>query len=183
MDTRAWQRDTRRVSTLGCSRQRLAGILNSAFAEGLLSEQTHSYRLGLLFGPRLIDQQRLIGDLTLRRGRSRAADGARDAWAALAERVRTLTRRGESSSVLLLLVLDRAEREELLVGRHPRCDVVLTDPSVSRRHAQITFRDGVWVIQDLASMNGTSVNGAPVGRMALHAGDIVALGSQSIQID
>lgn len=76
MDTRACCRDTSRVSTLGCTRQRLAGILNSAFAEGLLSEQTHSYRLGLLFGPRLIDQQRLVGDLTLRRGRSRTADGS-----------------------------------------------------------------------------------------------------------
>lgn len=171
------------VSTLGCSRQRLAGILNSAFAEGLLSEQTHSYRLGLLFGPRLIDQKRLVGDLTFRRGRSRAADGARDAWSALAESVRTLTRRGGSSSAPLLLVLDRAESGRLLVGRHPRCDVIITDPSVSRRHAQITFRDGVWVIQDLASTNGTSVNGARVGRIALHEGDIVALGSQSIQID
>lgn len=61
--------------------------------------------------------------------------------------------------------------------------MVVTDPSVSRRHAQITFRDGVWVIRDLASTNGTSVNGVRVGRMALHIGDIVALGSQSIQID
>jgi hypothetical protein len=167
---------------LDASRQRLAGILNSAFAEGLLSEQTHSYRLGLLFGPRLIDQQRLVGDLTLRRGRSRAADGVRDAWSALAESVRTLTRR-RSSSAPLLLVLERAESDQLLVGRHPRCDIVVADPSVSRRHAQITLRDGVWVIQDLASTNGTSVNGARIGRMALHAGDIVALGSQSIQID
>lgn len=171
------------MSAPGYSRQRLAGILNSAFAEGLLSEHTYSYRLGLLFGQRLIDQQRLVGDLTLRQGRSRVADGVRDAWYALAESVRTLTRRGESSSAPLLLVLDRAESDRLLVGRHPRCDVALTNPSVSRRHAQITFRDGVWVIQDLASTNGTSVNGARVGRMVLHAGDIVVLGSQSIQMD
>jgi hypothetical protein len=46
------------MDSLGRSRQRLAGVLNSAFAEGLLSEQTHSYRLGLLFGPRLIDPHR-----------------------------------------------------------------------------------------------------------------------------
>jgi hypothetical protein len=157
--------------------------LNAAFAEGLLSEQTHSYRLGLLFGPRLIDQRRLVGDLALRQGRSRPAAGPRDAWSALAESVRTLTRRGGSSSPPLLLALDRAERDRLLVGRHPRCDVVVSDPSVSRRHAQLTFRDGAWVIQDLASTNGTIVNGARVGRTALHAGDILTLGSQSIQID
>jgi hypothetical protein len=183
IDTCACSRDTRKVSAPGRSRQRLARVLNSAFAEGLLSEQTHSYRLGLLFGPRLIDRQRLIGDLTLRRGRSRPAEVARDAWAALAASVRTASGLSASSSAPLLLALDRTEGELLLLGRHPRCDVVVSDPSVSRRHAQLTFRDGVWVIQDLASTNGTTVNGAPVGRTTLHAGDIIALANQSIQID
>lgn len=130
------------MSTLGGSRQRLAGILNSAFAEGLLSEQTHSYRLDLLFGPRLVDQQRLVGDLTLRQGRSPVADWVRDAFSALVESVRDLMLGGPSSTPLLL-VLSRAESDRLLVGRHPRCDVVVSDPSVSRRHAQITFSDGV----------------------------------------
>ncbi len=183
MDRRVRARDTRVVSVPGRSRQRLAGVLSSAFAEGLLSEQTHSYRLGLLFGPQLIDQQRLVGDLTLRTGRPRPAAVARDAWAALVASVRAATRRGGSSPAPLLLALDRAAGERLLVGRHPACDVVLSDPSVSRRHAQLTFRDGVWVLQDLASTNGTAVNGARVGRTALHAGDIVTLGGQSIQID
>jgi pSer/pThr/pTyr-binding forkhead associated (FHA) protein len=171
------------VSALGRSRQRLAGVLNSAFAEGLLSEQTHSYRLGLLFGPRLIDRQRLVGDLTLRRGRPRPAEVARNAWAALVAGVRTASGLGTSPSTPLVLALDWAESERLLLGRHPRCDVVVSDLSVSRRHAQLTFRDGVWVIQDLASTNGTSVNGSPVGRIALHAGDVISLGNQAIQID
>jgi FHA domain len=183
MDTRGLVRDTRGVAALGRSRQRLAGVLNAAFAEGLLSEQTHSYRLGLLFGPRLIDQQRLVGDLTLRRGHARTRGGVRDAWAALAESVRTLSRRGGPSAVALLLALDWAESDRLLLGRHPACDIVLSDPSVSRRHAQLTFRGGVWVIQDLASTNGTAINGAQIGRAALHAGDILTLGSQPVQID
>jgi hypothetical protein len=183
MDSGVSARDTPSVSASGRSRQRLAGVLSSAFAEGLLSEQTHSHRLGLLFGPQLIDQQRLVGDLTLRRGRPRPAQAARDAWAALAASVRAATRRAGTSPAPLLLALDRAEGEELLVGRHPRCDVVVPDRSVSRRHARLTFRDGVWVLQDLASTNGTAVNGARVGRTTLHAGDIVTLGGQSIQID
>jgi hypothetical protein len=185
MDSGLRARDTRAVSASGRSRQRLAGILSSAFAEGLLSEQTHSHRLGLLFGPQLIDQQRLVGDLTLRTGRPRPAAVARDAWAALVASVRAAVPRGRSSPSPppLLLALDRAAGERLLVGRHPACDVVLGDPSVSRRHAQLTFRDGAWVLQDLASTNGTAVNGARVGRTAQHAGDIVTLGGQSIQID
>jgi hypothetical protein len=171
------------VPGLGRSRQRLAGALNSAFAEGLLSDQTHAYRLGLLFRARLIDQQQLVGDLTLRRGRTRPAQVARDAWVALAASVRTARRFGASSSAPLVLALDGTESERLLIGRHPRCDLVVSDLSVSRRHAQLTFRDGVWVIQDLASTNGTSVNGSRVGRITLHAGDVVSLGNQAIQID
>ena len=171
------------VSGLGSSRRRLAEVLNSAFAEGLLSERTHAYRLGLLFGPRLVDQQRLIGDLTLRRGLAQPGGAARDAWAALVARVRTASGRRACSAVPLLLALEQAESAQMLLGRHPRCDVVLSDPTVSRRHAQLTFRDGVWVIQDLVSTNGTTVNGVPIGRATLHAGDIVALGDQSIQVD
>lgn len=171
------------MSGLGRSRKRLAGLLNSAFAEGLLSEETHSYRLGLLFGPQLVDQQRLVGDLIFRGGRSRPLLVARRAWRALAVSVSTTAGFGGSATVPLLLALDWAEREELLVGRHPACDVVLADDSVSRRHAQLTFRDGVWVLQDLASTNGTTVNGERVGRAALRAGDIVALGNQRILLD
>ncbi len=169
--------------THGGSRRRLEGILNAAFAEGLLSEQTHSYRLDMLFGRRLIDQQGLVGDLTLRSGRSGPGGGVRRAFSALFERARALTGRGGAAAAPLLLALDWAEGEELLVGRDPRCDLVVEDPSVSRRHARLTFRDGAWVIQDLASTNGTSVNGGRVIRAALHAGDVIALGGQPIQID
>jgi hypothetical protein len=97
MDIRGRARDTRWVSALGRSRQRLASVLNSAFAEGLLSEQTHVHRLGLLFGPQLIDQQQLIGDLTLRRARSRPLEVARRAWDGLLASVRASTGFGEPS--------------------------------------------------------------------------------------
>jgi pSer/pThr/pTyr-binding forkhead associated (FHA) protein len=80
-------------------------------------------------------------------------------------------------------VLDGVESDRLLVGRHPACDVVVADPSVSRRHAQLTFRDGVWILQDLGSTNGTTVNGERVGRTTLQSGDVVELGKQAIQID
>jgi FHA domain len=183
MDMWARARDTRVVSAFGRSRQHLAGVLNSAFAEGLLSEQTHSYRLGLLFAPHLIDPQRLVGDLALRRGRSWSMAVARDAWGVLAASVRSTAGSGGSRIEPLLLALDAAERDRLLVGRHPACDVVVADPTVSRRHAQLTLRGGVWVLQDLASKNGTSVNGKRVGRIRLHAGDVISLGNQAIQID
>jgi FHA domain len=183
MDNRARARNTRAVAALGRSRRRLAEVLNAAFAEGLISEHTHAYRLDLLLGPWLVDPQRLIGDLTLGRKRSRLAGAARDAWSAVVERLGGLGGRVGYGSPPLLLALDRADCDTLLIGRHPACDVVVGHLTVSRRHAQLTFRDGVWVLQDLASKNGTAVNGVRVGRTTVHAGDVVWLGGQPIQID
>ncbi|MCB1033116.1 MAG: FHA domain-containing protein, partial [Acidobacteria bacterium] len=47
---------------------------------------------------------------------------------------------------------------ESLVGRSRNCQVVVRDPSVSRSHALLTFRDGVVRVKDLSSSNGTYVN-------------------------
>jgi hypothetical protein len=55
MDNALRVRETGQMLKPGSSRERLAGTLKAAFAEGLLSEQTLSYRLGMLFGPRLIE--------------------------------------------------------------------------------------------------------------------------------
>jgi hypothetical protein len=55
MDIRAGVRETTRMLEPGRARERLVRTLNAAFAEGLLSEQTHSHRLGLVFGPRVIE--------------------------------------------------------------------------------------------------------------------------------
>jgi serine phosphatase RsbU (regulator of sigma subunit) len=46
-----------------------------------------------------------------------------------------------------------------ILGRHPECDIILDQGAVSRQHAQITFVDGQYVIEDLRSRNGTLVNG------------------------
>lgn len=51
------------------------------------------------------------------------------------------------------------EARETLLGRHPDCQVVLRDSTVSRRHARIT-RDGEhYYVDDVGSQHGTRVNG------------------------
>lgn len=37
-------------------------------------------------------------------------------------------------------------------------DIVLPDPAVSRRHAELMFRDGQWILRDVGSANGTFVD-------------------------
>ena len=167
----------------GSSRQRLVDVLNAAFAEGLLSQRTYSYRLRLLVGPRLVDQEQLVGDLTLGPILPSRAAVARQALSALAASVRAVIAPGRTAPAPLLLILNEALREQLLLGRHPACDVVLGAPSVSRRHAQLAHRHGSWVIQDLASTNGTLVNGERVGRATVRGGDVLTLGEQTILLD
>jgi hypothetical protein len=167
----------------GASRRRLAETLNAAYADGLLSERTLSHRLDLLLTSRLVDPVGLIGDLSRRiphrRWRATVVGG-------LAATVRSLRALAglELPDEPLLLALDwTGAQDELLLGRHPACDVVLTDPSVSRRHARLRFQDGCWTLRDLESRNGTRVNRVRVGRCALRPGDRLALGDQRLLVD
>ena len=67
------------------------------------------------------------------------------------------------------------------IGRSRNCDVVVSDPNVSREHAEIRPRGGSWVLTDLGSTNGSSVNGRRIDRPeVLKPGDEIALGSCSI---
>lgn len=49
-----------------------------------------------------------------------------------------------------------------LIGRAPSCAVPLSEPRVSSEHAAIAWREGAWWVRDLASRNGTSLDGAPL---------------------
>jgi len=88
----------------------------------------------------------------------------------------------EQPAMLLALDWDGG-KSDLVLGRSRGCDVVLSSEAVSRRHAQLFFRDGNWVIRDLGSTNGTTVNGLRVGRCRLRPGDRVALGDALLRID
>jgi hypothetical protein len=163
----------------GDSRQQLATALNTAYANGLLSADTLSRRLDHLFGRRLIEPSRLVGDLTTRRpGRPWPTSLLRTTIVRLREAI------GIASQGPTLLALDwSGAQDELFVGRHTTCDVHLHNPTVSRLHARLVFRDDCWIVQDLESKNGTTVNGKPVGRCRLAAGDEVAFGDQHLRID
>jgi serine phosphatase RsbU (regulator of sigma subunit) len=64
------------------------------------------------------------------------------------------------------------------LGRSSDCAVVLSDASVSRRHAQVSFREGAWWAEDLGSKNGTKVNGRRIdGPLRLTPGDALQLGN------
>lgn len=66
------------------------------------------------------------------------------------------------------------------VGRANDCEIWLSDDGVSRRHATITFENGVYVIEDTSSANGTFVGGQKVERATLRDGDLIQFGPQAV---
>ena len=70
----------------------------------------------------------------------------------------------------------------VLVGRDPGCAVVLADPTVSRRHAQLEVEADACRIRDLGSSNGTYANGRAVTSTRLHEGDTVTFGLHVVQL-
>ena len=75
------------------------------------------------------------------------------------------------------------EERQLSVGRSRNCDVPIKDPSVSRRHAELTPGGGKIVVRDLGSSNGTFVNGRRVAETAeLFDGDTLGLGDADLNV-
>jgi DNA-binding CsgD family transcriptional regulator len=65
------------------------------------------------------------------------------------------------------------------IGRDATSDVVLDDDGISRNHAKLHMADPLW-IEDLASTNGTYVNGARVGRSRVREGDRLQFGPNAL---
>jgi uncharacterized RDD family membrane protein YckC len=65
----------------------------------------------------------------------------------------------------------------LTIGRDPTNDVVLPDAMVSRHHAVVEPRAGLFVLRDCHSANGSVVNGERVSERGLRDGDVVAIGT------
>jgi hypothetical protein len=166
----------------GDAQRRMERTLNAAYGDGLLSQQTLLQRLDLLFGSAVVDQAVLVGDLTLRRP-PRALSATWERMIAALQRAAGLGRRCAADPVPLLALDWGGGHDELLVGRHDACDVVVGHPSVSRWHARLSFRDGHWVLRDMDSTNGTRVNGTPVVRCRLEPGDRLSLGSADLLVD
>jgi adenylate cyclase len=69
------------------------------------------------------------------------------------------------------------------LGRGADNDVVLSDVSVSRYHAEIRRESDGWVLHDMKSTNGVEVNGVPVELAVLQAGDRLGVGSFSLLLE
>jgi pSer/pThr/pTyr-binding forkhead associated (FHA) protein len=69
-----------------------------------------------------------------------------------------------------------------LVGRKEDCDVRLDHKSISKQHCVIVKTDGLLLLRDLGSTNGTRVNGQRVRRAALLPNDQLAVASLRFKV-
>jgi len=71
-----------------------------------------------------------------------------------------------------------------VLGRSRDCDIVLQDPNVSRRHAEVRPSGGSWIVRDLGSTNGVKLNGRRIASAeALKRGDTIELGTARVVFD
>jgi predicted component of type VI protein secretion system len=73
-------------------------------------------------------------------------------------------------------------RDVTVVGRREYCDVQVKDASLSKRHCILVKTDGLLVVRDLGTTNGTKVKGQRIRWAALLPDDRLTLGSYKMRV-
>jgi pSer/pThr/pTyr-binding forkhead associated (FHA) protein len=87
---------------------------------------------------------------------------------------------GESSVVSA--VVFKLALVDSIIGRSSKCDLVVRDATVSRRHAHLCVVAGSVTVADLDSSNGTFVNGSCIRGAQLHVGDQLRFGNVAFRL-
>src|SRR6185369_6622790 len=74
------------------------------------------------------------------------------------------------------------EQHSVVIGSAETCDLILRDPTVSSRHAEIVTTTQGYSLQDLESKNGIFVNSVPVERARIFHGMRIALGTSVVAV-
>ena len=73
-------------------------------------------------------------------------------------------------------------KDLVVVGRKPECDLRLEHKSVSKMHCVLVKTDGLLLLRDLGSTNGTRVNGTRVRRAALLPNDQLSIAGYKYKV-
>ena len=168
-------------------RDQVVGELRERFAEGLRSQDSFVWRMDAALRAR--ERRELAGLLADMPATRRLADaltaaiagaigGTAARWQAAAQRAaQRWQAAGPQPPGWPELPFPAGRELWFTIGRDGGCDLVLTDLTVSRRHARLE-RDGAgWRLEDLGSTNGTRLNGWLVSSpVPVRAGDQVSFG-------
>jgi DNA-binding winged helix-turn-helix (wHTH) protein len=82
-----------------------------------------------------------------------------------------------------LLAVPLAGRDRVRIGRGAECELSLDGERISRLHAEVTRVGPAYFVRDLASRNGTFVDGSPVAHAALRAGQLLRFGDVLVAVN
>ncbi|MDX3312100.1 FHA domain-containing protein [Streptomyces sp. NPDC054884] len=156
-------------------------VLRDGVALGRLSHDTFIRRMELALAARRPDELAVLtADLSEENRFSRVVFGAVEAVSGFTVRLR---RAWQAERLPKLLLPHPGTTHALRIGRDPVNGLRLTHESVSRVHAELVRQGGVWVLRDLGSTNGTTVNGRRViGAAVVREGDQVAFGRTGFRL-
>ncbi len=72
---------------------------------------------------------------------------------------------------------------EYVLGRDPACELAVPDTALSRRHVRFVAEGEAWLVEDLGSRNGTTLNDECVTRQVLRPGDVVVAGRSTLRFE
>ncbi|MER5195333.1 FHA domain-containing protein [Streptomyces sp. NPDC002755] len=162
-------------------RDRALKVLRDGVAMGRLSHDTFIRRMELALVARRSDELAVLtADLPRENRLSRAVFGTVEAVSGFTVRLR---RAWQAERLPKLLLPHPGTESALRIGRDPASGLRLTHESVSRVHAELSRQGGMWVLRDLGSTNGTTVNGRRViGAAVVREGDQVAFGRTAFRL-
>jgi hypothetical protein len=73
--------------------------------------------------------------------------------------------------------------ERVMIGRSRECDIVVSDPNVSRRHIELRRGERGWAAVDLGSTNGMKINGRRLSHAELEPGDRITIGISDLTFE
>ncbi|MGH4032216.1 FHA domain-containing protein [Actinomycetota bacterium Odt1-20B] len=161
-------------------RDRALEVLREGAALGKLSHETFVRRMELALAARRSEELAVLtADLAGEGGWSRRFFGAVEAVSGFTVRLR----RAWQAERLPKLLLPTPSPYPLRIGRDPANGLRLSHDTVSRVHAELSRQGGMWVLRDLGSTNGTSVNGRRVvGAAVVREGDQVSFGRMAFRL-
>ncbi|MFI8966818.1 FHA domain-containing protein [Streptomyces sp. NPDC053493] len=161
-------------------RERALAVLREGAAQGRLSHDTFLFRMERALVARRSDELALLtADLTTESAWTRRVVGAVEKMSAFTARIG----RAWQAERLPKLLLPQPGPYPLRIGRDPVNGLRLSHETVSRLHAELSLQGGLWILRDLGSTNGTTVNGRRVtGAVVVRAGDAVAFGQMAFRL-
>lgn len=167
-------------------RDEAVGELREQFAAGRLSHDTFLYRMNAaLAARRQSDLPPLFADLPVLRRPGSWVGSLLNRTARLTAGLPAALRRAGTRRTgrPAVLAFPRGTETAFSIGRDRGCDLAIDDMTVSRVHARLERTPDGWMITDLASTNGTRVNGWLVrGEAPVRAGDTVRFGDSEFTL-